>query len=82
MQGYRSEDPGVRLAASQMTRSMTDISDDEGNPSYRMSTSQFFTTLDDDERAVTVGKQLVKQLEVPVRQSIQLVEALQPAVPM
>jgi hypothetical protein len=62
MQGYRSEDPGVRLAASQMTRSMTDISDDEGNPSYRMSTSQFFTTLDDDERAVTVGKQLVNTI--------------------
>lgn len=49
-------------AASQMTRSMTDISDDEGNPSYRMSTSQFCTTLDDAERAVTVGQQLVNTI--------------------
>ena len=61
MQGCRSEDPGGRLAASQMTRRMTNISDDE-SPSYRMSTSQFCTTLDDAERAVTVGQQLVNTI--------------------
>jgi hypothetical protein len=61
MQGCRSEDPGGRLAASQMTRRMTNISDDE-SPSYRMSTSQFCTTLHDAERAVTVGQQLVNTI--------------------
>ena len=62
MQGCRSEDPGVRLAASQMTRSMNDISDDGESPSDGMSSSQFCTTLDDAERAVTVGQQLVNTI--------------------
>ena len=61
MQGCRSEDPGGRLAASQMTRRRTNISDEE-SPSYRMFTSQFCTTLDDAERVVAVGQQLVNTI--------------------
>ena len=59
MQGCRSTDAEVRLEASRMTRSMTDISEDENSPSYRLSTSKFCTTLDEAERAVSVGQQLV-----------------------
>ena len=59
MQGCRSTDAEVRLEASRMTRSMTDISEDENSPSYRLSTSEFCTTLDEAERAVSVGQQLV-----------------------
>ena len=59
MQGCRSTDAELRLEASRMTRSMTDISEDENSPSYRLSTSEFCTTLDEAERAVSVGQQLV-----------------------
>ena len=59
MQGCRSTDPELRLEASRMTRSMTHISEDEESPSYQMTISEFCTTLDDAERAVSVGQQLV-----------------------
>jgi hypothetical protein len=38
---------------------MTHISEDEESPSYQMTISEFCTTLDDAERAVSVGQQLV-----------------------
>ena len=54
MQGCRSTDAELRLEASRMTRSMTDISEDEKQPlSYRLSTAEFCTTLDEAERAVS-----------------------------
>ena len=59
MSQCRAGDEGTRLAASAMTREMSDISEDENSPTYDSSVFEMHAVLDDSERAVNIGNQLV-----------------------
>jgi hypothetical protein len=62
MRECRSNDNELRFAASQMTRSMSDISSDEEFPNNGLFTNDMCAVLDDAQRAVDVGAQLVETL--------------------
>ena len=62
MRECRSNDPGLRHSASQMTRTMNDISSDEESPNNGLSTIDMCAVLDDAERAVSIGTQLVQTM--------------------
>ena len=55
MQSCRSGDPETRFAASQMTRSMQDLSDDEESPLHQMSYIQVVNEMDAAEQAFHIG---------------------------
>ena len=57
MRECRSNDPRLRHSASQMTRTMSDISSNNG-----LSTIDMCAVLDDAERAVSIGTQLVQTM--------------------
>ena len=59
MNQCRAGDAETRLAASRLTRKMSDISEDENSPTYDSSVFEMHAVLDDAERAVSVGNQLV-----------------------
>ena len=59
MNQCRSGDAETRLAASGLTREMSDISEDENSPTYDSSVFEMHAVLDDAARAVSVGNQLV-----------------------
>ena len=62
MRECRSNDPGLRHSASQMTRTMSDISSDEESSNNGLSTIDMCAVLDDAERAVSIGTQLVQTM--------------------
>ena len=55
MQSCRSGGPETRFAASQMTRSMQDLSDDEESPLHQMSYIQVVNEMDAAEQAFHIG---------------------------
>eukprot|EP00435_Cladocopium_sp_Y103_P069451 s242_g33.t1 len=62
MQACRSGDPNTRWAASQMTRTMSDFSEDENSPAAEQSVIQLTNTLEDAERVFEVVQQLANTL--------------------
>ena len=60
MQGCRSTSAAVRSAAIDMTRSMSDISDDENSSTFGSSVMEICNAMDDAERAVAVGTHLAE----------------------
>ena len=62
MRECRSDNEELRFAASQMTRTMSDISSDEESPNNGFSAVDMCAVLDDAQRAVNIGAQLVETL--------------------
>ena len=62
MRECRSDNEELRFAASQMTRTMSDISSDEESPNNGLSAVDMCAVLDDAQRAVNIGTQLVEIL--------------------
>ena len=62
MRECRSDNEELRFAASQMTRTMSDISSDEESPNNGLSAVDMCAVLDDAQRAVNIGAQLVETL--------------------
>jgi hypothetical protein len=58
MDACRRGDQSVRLAAAEMTRTMSDLSDDENSPNSHLSWARFCNTMDEVEHAVGVGQRI------------------------
>ena len=62
MQACRSGDPESRLSASNMTRNMQDLSEDENSPVHRMTASQINNEMNDAEYAFSVGSRIAETI--------------------
>ena len=66
MAACRSGDASTRMAPAEMTRSMSDLSDDEDSLSSHLSWAGFCNTMDEIERAGEVGQQIAALAHGPL----------------